>query len=1162
MKKLIIYFVSVFLIMLSVPTNLQTFAIENDYFDGKGTLESPYQIKSEVQLKQLSELLNNDSTSSKYVDAYYVQMSDINISEDFISIGRNESMPFQGTYDGNYCSIINLSINSNNQYNGLFGYVKSGEIKNLSVYGNISSTNSSSSSTTGGIIGTLSDGASVINCSFNGNISGKSEGIGGIAGQIINSGTINGCYVNSSISGNVNVGGLVGSVYDYDKASIVSINHSYVAGSITNNANAETVGGIVGSIVNSNLDSIVNMEVNLYLSSSCPLGAVQSSKYIGCTPAAAAALKAWYDELGTPFTVNNEQNGFNDGYPIFEWQSTPYAFIGDGTADNPYQISNKEEISIMRDLINSKYSNGKYNSCYYIQTSDIDLEGEEWIPIGKRLLNGEEANLSFLGNYNGQGYEIRNLYVNRNEKFAGLFGSYNGNKFIENLIVYGNVSSTSNSVGGICGEVCNGGGTIRNCAFLGDVKGTDDSVGGIVGFAWHNANIENCYHNGVVSSKQSAGGIVGRCTTGWEKATNITISNSYHVGNINGEFGKAGGIVGFCEKGTEYQGNIYVNNCYYLKDGISQGLNGSCTIDDTIALSSNLLKSVATDLGSIYVTNKDASYNNGYPVFIFQNTEGVLGDVNLDGSFKISDAVMLQKWLLGSGKLTCWENADLCQDGKIDVFDFVMMKKYLVDLGGTSSGIPISITLNKSSQTLTVSQTVQISATVVPETIDNLNVSWSSSNSSIATVDANGLVKAVAPGKSIITAKTSTGNKYASCEITVLSPTIKLNATNKTMLIDAYDTLIATVTPAEAKVTWSSSNTKCILVDNGKIKAIAATSNDVTITAKITIAGKDYTATCKVKVENPSISLNKSSISMYIGDTSTLSASVTPTDVSVSYSSSNSNVASVSSSGKITGVSNGEATITASFIRNGITYSAKCSVTIIKPAISLSAYSGSIYQGDTKYLSADTNPSGYSVSWSSSNNNVASVSGGTITGKSAGSATITASFTYAGKTYSNSYAVTVNGLSLSLSSYSGSGNFDVYSSGLYSEGAGFSVNLPSVTKSPSNASISWSLISGSGWANSYNIVILQPGTVTARCTMTYNGYSTYRDYTYSLSTYKTTGGNNNIRSGPGDGYSILGKVPVGTTVSIYELSGNANSGSIWGKVNYNGISGWIIISNL
>lgn len=56
-----------------------------------------------------------------------------------------------------------------------------------------------------------------------------------------------------------------------------------------------------------------------------------------------------------------------------------------------------------------------------------------------------------------------------------------------------------------------------------------------------------------------------------------------------------------------------------------------------------------------------------------------MGDCNLDGKTGISDVVMLEKWLMGSGKLECWQNADFNNDNRVDVFDLVLMKQSLLE---------------------------------------------------------------------------------------------------------------------------------------------------------------------------------------------------------------------------------------------------------------------------------------------------------------------------------------------------------------------------------------------------------------------------------------------------------------------------------------------------
>lgn len=55
------------------------------------------------------------------------------------------------------------------------------------------------------------------------------------------------------------------------------------------------------------------------------------------------------------------------------------------------------------------------------------------------------------------------------------------------------------------------------------------------------------------------------------------------------------------------------------------------------------------------------------------------GDINNDNIVSVADAVMLQNWLLGSGNLTNWRNADICKDGKIDIFDMVEIRKLIIN---------------------------------------------------------------------------------------------------------------------------------------------------------------------------------------------------------------------------------------------------------------------------------------------------------------------------------------------------------------------------------------------------------------------------------------------------------------------------------------------------
>ena len=170
-----------------------------------------------------------------------------------------------------------------------------------------------------------------------------------------------------------------------------------------------------------------------------------------------------------------------------------------------------------------------------------------------------------------------------------------------------------------------------------------------------------------------------------------------------------------------------------------------------------------------------------------------------------------------------------------------------------------SITLNQTSLTFTAkNQTATLIATVLPSNTTNKSVTWTSSNTSVATVDANGRVTSVANGTATITAKTNDGsNLSATCKVTVdipiIATDISLDKTSLTFTAkNQTAALTATVLPSNTtnkSVTWTSSNTSVATVDaNGKVTAVA--NGTATITAK-TNDGSNLSATCKVTVEIP-----------------------------------------------------------------------------------------------------------------------------------------------------------------------------------------------------------------------------------------------------------------------------------------------------------------------
>ena len=161
-----------------------------------------------------------------------------------------------------------------------------------------------------------------------------------------------------------------------------------------------------------------------------------------------------------------------------------------------------------------------------------------------------------------------------------------------------------------------------------------------------------------------------------------------------------------------------------------------------------------------------------------------------------------------------------------------------------------SVSLDKTSLELTEGGTDTLTATITPNNATNKNVTWSTSNASIATVN-NGEVTAVSAGTATITA--TADGKSATCTVTVTAATVPvtgvtMNKTSTSLYVGDTETLTATVAPDNATnkaVTWTSSDSAVATVDqNGVVTAVAHGTATITVTTE----DGNYTATCTVTV--------------------------------------------------------------------------------------------------------------------------------------------------------------------------------------------------------------------------------------------------------------------------------------------------------------------------
>ena len=262
----------------------------------------------------------------------------------------------------------------------------------------------------------------------------------------------------------------------------------------------------------------------------------------------------------------------------------------------------------------------------------------------------------------------------------------------------------------------------------------------------------------------------------------------------------------------------------------------------------------------------------------------------------------------------------------------------IVDSTITVVTTPKSITLSETDAVIAREDTLRLYAQIEPSDADNTNVLWTSSDSSVASVDEDGLVTAVSRGNAVITAKTESGELSAQCNITVDVPvrTIYFDTEDVSMYKGDITKLNAVIQPADADdavLTYTSSNESVATVDeNGTVTAINCGRTVITATD---IRG-NAAATCVVFVKEhaQSVEIEQTVYDLTIGDAVSLHPYVLPEDaehVTFTYASSDSSVATITENGVVTGNSEGTSTITISALNGTLTKTVSVNVTKVIP---------------------------------------------------------------------------------------------------------------------------------------------------------------------------------------------------------------------------------------
>ena len=295
------------------------------------------------------------------------------------------------------------------------------------------------------------------------------------------------------------------------------------------------------------------------------------------------------------------------------WAQTPTPPAkGNGSVDNPYEISTAAELAWFRDYVNNE---SQYASATL--TEDIDLS--EFCHAADATTNTEELSWDPIGNgrmycgtFDGNGKTIRNLYINSTIMYKGFFGYANSGSIKNITFDNAKVKNTHyNGTGILTGafEKC----TIENIKTLANcsVEGTYNT-GGIAGTG--TGNISNCENRAMVNGTKNVGGIVGN-------SSDNTISSCANYGAVTGTESGVGGMVGFFISGT-------IQNCANYGD-----ISGADCVGNQIGYAATVNLNNVLGIGNVTATTSQSGLLAG---LIWDSSSTAAGILAYNSSAKLT----------------------------------------------------------------------------------------------------------------------------------------------------------------------------------------------------------------------------------------------------------------------------------------------------------------------------------------------------------------------------------------------------------------------------------------------------------------------------------------------------------------------------------------------
>lgn len=899
---------------------------------GSGTQEDPYLIKTAADLASVHDDLS----------AHYALDADIDLfGRIFEPIGNGAEGAFTGSLDGRGHTIRGLELDlQDSKYVGLFGYLE-GSVSDLKLSG----VDIAGGRYVGAVAGNIGLGGSVTDCSvLSGSVSSYESAVAACVGGITGlcEGTLDRCS-NAAAVAKYNSSG---SLYEY-------------------------VGGLAGKAT----------EV-LELSDCSNSGAVSGSGYsytgglIGWTE-----KKVRMQDCGNTSAVSNGE------------------YVGG-------LIGYASDTAEIRSCSNAGNMWASSNGC----CAGLLARASKNAVIEK---SSNKGNVGYYWNSTGE------------NSFGGIIGECSGTAVITDCTNSGNISAyTMSGCGGIAGRLSKM--ELRGCRNEGVIS-SQGNIAGIVAIG--SGNIFNCENYGNVkgfNSFRSAGIIVDSQDTSvvdgcvnYGSISDYAIASKYSYGTLSVRNCRNYGAVRYFSSADNTSGNLNYGALAMSAAGANLSIGDISAQNATanITVQSGIL---LNGKSTVYCSDlRYAGSGTGYSLSVLQDpTSNAYIGWSLPGDWVIPDGknsglpmpkdvpetelmdetvLILEKgkcqtlsapfevyrWAASSSIVRCTGGTVTAQNvgsAVVTAYDdagrYVNCVVFVYEKRGSLS-LPEGYLMSANSS-------VQLK-TDLPDD-DPQGIIWSSSDPSIASVDQYGNVTGKKAGQAVITAKLPLSGVSASCTVTVQGTpvaTIKLSQTSAS--IPCGKTLTLTYTTGsqydDKTVTWSSSSDTVASVENGVVTAKAPGVAIITCQA-----ASGVSASCTITVTQPgaSLTLDRDTLTMELGTTQRLTASILPenTTDTIQWSSTNSSVVTVDGSGTLTAKGVGQAAVYA-YTASGL--KASCSVTVYNKniwpeTVTLSQRVLSTRVGQQIQLQAEITPADCShtaLKWESSDPIVADV---TVTG--------------------------------------------------------------------------------------------------------------------------------------------------------------------------------------